>query len=137
MKAPARIGWLPAVVLVGVAYLLAGFVFGALAKTAASNQTRVAWRLAAWVISAVAFAAHIGYEQVQLGSSRRSTALHAALAVALGALGLAAAASLHAQATHRHFPIAALGIWPIMTGVPAFVVALAAAALLARGRRSI
>lgn len=128
--------WFRAVPFLAVLYLAAGIVFAALAKSAASNQVRVAWRLAAWVISAAAFAAHIGYEHVRLRSSPRTTALHASLAVGLGAFALAIAASLHAQATHQHFPAFALAAWPVMTALPAFVVALAAAAVLTRARRS-
>jgi hypothetical protein len=119
------------VLLVGVLYLVAGLIAAALAKSAASNQIRVAWRLAAWVISAVGFATHIGYEQIRLRSSPRTTALHAALAVALGAFGLAVAARLHSQ----HFPGFALVLWPVITALLAFAVALAAAAVLARARR--
>jgi TRAP-type C4-dicarboxylate transport system permease small subunit len=87
------------------------------------------------VISAAAFAAHIAYEHVRLRNSPSTTALHASFAVALGAFGLAVAASLHAQTTHQHFPAVALAIWPIMTALPAFVVAWAAAAVLARMRK--
>jgi len=129
--------WVRAVLLVGVLYLAAGLVFGALAGSAGSDQVRVAWRLAAWVISAAAFAAHIVYEQVRLRSSSRTTALHASLAAGLGAFGLAVAARLHAQATQHHFPAVAIAIWPVMTALPAFVVALAAAAVLTRARRSV
>jgi hypothetical protein len=96
----------------------------------------VAWRLAAWVISAVAYAAHIGYENVRLRSSPATTAFHVALAVALGAFGLAVAASLHSRTTHHHFPAFALAVWPVATAVPAFVVALVAAVLLTQARRS-
>ena len=128
--------WFRAVLFLAVLYLAAGIVFAALAKSAESNQVRVGWRLAAWVISAAAFAAHIGYEHVRLRSSPRTTALHASLAVGLGAFALAIAASLHAQATHQHFPAFALAAWPVMTALPAFVVALAAAAVLTRARRS-
>jgi hypothetical protein len=70
-----------------------------------------------------------------LRSSIRTTALHAALAVGLGAFGLAVAATFHAQRTHHHFPAVALVIWPVATALPAFVVALAAAAVLSRVRR--
>lgn len=122
--------------IVGIVYLAAGLVFAALAKSAGSNQVRVAWRLAAWVISAVAFASHIGYEQVRLRSSPVTTAFHAALAVGLGAFGLAVSASLHAHATHAHFPAFALAAWPVLTALPAFLVALAAAAVLKRMRAS-
>jgi vacuolar-type H+-ATPase subunit I/STV1 len=135
MNTTGHLRWLRAALLVGVLYLVAGLVFAALAKSAASNQVRVAWRLAAWLISAAGFATHIGYEQIRLRSSPRITALHVCLAVGLGAFGLAVAATLHARETQQHFPAAALAIWPVMTALPAFVVALAAAALLKRARR--
>ena len=137
MNATGHMRWVRAVLLVGVLYLAAGLVFGALAGSAGSDQVRVAWRLAAWVISAAAFAAHIVYEQVRLRSSSRTTALHASLAAGLGAFGLAVAARLHAQATQHHFPAIAIAIWPVMTALPAFVVALAAAAVLTRARRNV
>ena len=137
MNATGHMRWVRAVLLVGILYLAAGLVFGALAGSAGSNQVRVAWRLAAWLISAAAFAAHIVYEQVRLRSSSRTTALHAALAAGLGAFGLAVAARLHAQATQHHFPAIAIAIWPVMTALPAFVVALAAAAVLTRARRNV
>ena len=137
MNATGHMRWVRAVLLVGILYLAAGLVFGALAGSAGSDQVRVAWRLAAWVISAAAFAAHIVYEQIRLRSSLRTTALHAALAAGLGAFGLAVAAKLHAQATQHHFPAIAIAIWPVMTALPAFVVALAAAAVLTRARRNV
>jgi hypothetical protein len=136
MNTTGHFRWIRAVLIVGIVYLAAGIVFAALAGSAGSNQVRVAWRLAAWVISAVAFAAHIGYEHVRLRSSKATTALHAAFAVGLGAFGLAVSASLHAQATHNHFPAFALAVWPVLTALPAFVVALAVAALLTRVRPS-
>lgn len=137
MNATGHMRWVRAVLLVGILYLAAGLGFGALARSAGSNQIRGAWRLAAWVISAAAFAAHIVYEQVRLRSSSRTTALHAALAAGLGAFGLAVAARLHAQATQHHFPAIAIAIWTVMTALPAFVVALAAAAVLTRARRNV
>jgi hypothetical protein len=137
MNATGHMRWVRAVLLVGILYLAAGLGFGALARSAGSNQVRDAWRLAAWAISAAAFAAHIVYEQVRLRSSSRTTALHASLAAGLGAFGLAVAARLHAQATQHHFPAIAIAIWPVMTALPAFVVALAAAAVLTRARRSV
>jgi len=90
------------------------------------------WRLAAWMASAAVYAAHIGYEHYRLDNSPRSTALHAALAVALGGFGLAVSASLHS----RHPLVLALALWPIITGLPAFLVALAVGAVLARFARS-
>jgi hypothetical protein len=136
MNATRNLRWLGAVLIVGALYLVAGLVSAGLAKSAASDQARVAWRLAAWAISAVAFAAHIGYEHVRLRSPSRTTALHVSLAVALGAFGLAVAATLHAHEMHKHFPAFALVLWPVLIALPAFVVALAAAAVLTRARRS-
>jgi hypothetical protein len=137
MNATGNIRWVRAALLVGVLYLVAGLGFGELARLASSNQVREAWRLAAWAISAAAFAAHVGYEHFRLRSPPKITAFHAALAVALGAFGLAVAAALHGRAVHRPFPAFALAVWPIATAVPAFVVALIVAAVLTRVRRSV
>src|SRR6266516_4913870 len=125
MDTSGRLRWLRAVLLLGAVYLVTGITFAALAHGAGSNQMRVTWRLAAWVISAAAFAAHIGYEQVRLRSSPGTTALHASLAVAIGAFALAVAANVHAQAAsvHQHSHTLALLAWPVVTAVPAFVVA--------------
>jgi hypothetical protein len=59
------------------------------------------------------------------------------MSVGLGAFGLAAAANIHALIAgtgNQRLLALALVIWPIITGVPAFIVALAAAAGLARIR---
>lgn len=130
---------LRAILLAGAVYVVAGILFGALAGQAAATQVRVAWRLAAWAVSAVVFGAHIAYEQVRLRSSPSVTALHAASAAGLGAFGLAVAANVHAwTTTPRHYLLIlklSLAIWPIITALPAFVVAFVAALLLARVRR--
>src|SRR5205823_2850541 len=136
MSTRGQLRWLRAALPVGILYLVAGIVFAALAKSAGSHQLVVAWRLTAWLISAAAFAAHIWYENVRLRSSPTTTAFHAAVAVAWGAFGLAVAASFHAQSTHQHFPAFALAAWPLVTALPSFLVALAAAAVLTRARRS-
>src|SRR5712691_13453865 len=105
MDTSRRLRWLRTVLLVGVVYLVTGITFAALAHGAGSNQLRVTWRLAAWVISAAAFAAHIWHEHARLRSSAWTTAFHASLGVALGAFGLAVAANVHALAAssqHSH-----------------------------------
>ena len=127
--------WVRALMLVAVAYAAIGIVFAALAVDA--HHVR-AWRLAGWVASAVVAAAHIWYEHYRLGSSPRPTALHAAGAVALGAFGLALAANVHwlVAGTHgQRPPLLALPVWPVVTALPAFLAALAIAAVLARFRR--
>src|ERR1700694_382038 len=134
MNATGRLRWFWAVLFLGALYFVAGIVFAGLARSAVSNQMRAAWRLTAWLISAVGFAAHIRYEHVLLRRSARTTALHVALAVGLGAFALAVSASLHGRATQHPFPSIALAIWPVLTALPAFIVALTVAALLTRGR---
>ena len=129
--------WVRAMTLVAVAYVVIGIVFGALAASADPNHVRL-WRLAAWLASAAVAAAQIGYEHYRLGSSPRPTALHAAGAVALGAFGLAVAANIHslfAATRDQHLPLLALVAWPVITALPAFIVALAVAAVLARFSR--
>jgi hypothetical protein len=135
MNASGRKFCVGAVILVGIAYFVVGFVFAALANPSVSDQVRV-WRLAAWVVSAAVFAAHIGYEHFRLGNSPRATALHAAVAVAVGAFLLAVAATAHASVVVSHAPywrfLLALVVWPIITALPAFLVAFVAGAMLAR-----
>ena len=92
------------------------------------------WRLGAWVASAALFAFHIGYQHYRRAATTLGTALHAAMAVAVGALLLAIAATIHAATVPSHAPysryLLALVIWPIITALPAFLVALAAAWVL-------
>src|SRR5213596_1062334 len=131
MDVSGRRLWVCAMILVAVSYVVIGIGFAALAK---SDHVRL-WRLAAWVASALVAAAHIGYEHYRLGSSPRPTALHAAGAVALGAFGLAVAANVHwlfAETHGQRSPVLALPVWPVIAGIPAFLVALAVAAVLAR-----
>ena len=123
--------------LVAVAYVVIGVGFGELDNSADANVV-LFWRLAAWVACAAVAAAQIGFEHYRLGSSPRRTALHAAGAVALGAFGLALAANIHSLLAGTHAGmhgqrlLIALFAWPVITAVPAFVAALAAAAVLTR-----
>lgn len=130
-----------AVLLLGALYFAVGILFGEFAGRATSHQMRDAWRWAAWIVSAIAFGAHIVYEQVRLRALPKTAALHVASAAGLGAFGLAAAANVHGWTlSPPHYSLLltlSLAIWPIMTALPAFVVALAGAVLLARARRSV
>ena len=120
-----------AVLAIGVVYALVGIVF-------ATPTSHVGvWRLAAWGVSAVAYAAHIAYERFRLRSSAPSGALRVAMAVALGAFGLAVGANIHSLSgastdQHRRLLLLALVIWPVITALPAFLVALAAGGVLTR-----
>jgi hypothetical protein len=127
----SRQPWVWAVAVLGIAYAAVGVLF---ALPATHVQV---WRLAAWVVCAIAYAAHIAYERFRLKSSPPLGALHVALAVALGAFGLAVAANIHSlssgsTAQHRQLLLLSLGIWPVITALPAFLVALGISAVLAR-----
>jgi hypothetical protein len=130
--------WIAAVLIVGAFYLLSGLVFGELAGRATDRPMVVAWRLAAWGTSGIAFGAHIVYEVFRLRHTRGITALHTTYAVVLGCFGLAAAALARALATGTGSPrllAIALVAWPVLAGLPAFLVSLGTAAVLTRVQR--
>lgn len=130
MSASGQQSWFGKAVLIGVLYSAIGVVFAL-----PHNQVRV-WRLAAWVISAAVYGAHIGYEHFRRRNSPSSTALHVAVAAGIGGFVLAVAAIVHSlfvtPGYHRSRIILALVVWPVFVGVPAFLVALAVTAVLAR-----
>lgn len=131
MDDSGRQRWLSTAILVGVLYLAVGIASAALAGAAASNQMRFFWRLSAFVISAVVFAAHIAYEHFRVRNTARPTAWHASLAVAFGAFALALVANIHdlgSASGYRPRMLIALVAWPLLTAVPAFIVALVVAA---------
>ncbi|HZS08040.1 MAG TPA: hypothetical protein VFD58_24610 [Blastocatellia bacterium] len=139
MDASGRQPWLRRALFPGIVYSIVGIVFGTLVNPSVSSQGRFMWRLAAWVISAAVYAAHIGYEHFRMGNPPRSTALHVAVGVAVGAFALAVAAIVHslwAASGNLRLLMVALVAWPVITALPAFLVALAAAAVLARLTRS-
>jgi hypothetical protein len=131
-----RQSWVRTAVLIGIGYALVGIVFAGPATHAQ------AWRLAAWMVSAIGYAAHIAYERFRLRNSPGLAALHVACAVALGAFGLAVGANMHSLSAgstsqHRQLLLLALGIWPVMTALPAFLVALVINVVLARALGSV
>lgn len=117
-------------------YLIAGLVSAAMAARATSHQAVLAWRLAAWCVSALTFGVHIFYEVVRLRVLPQVTAYRAGLAAALAALGLAVAANIRNMTTSDARPstimLLSLAIWPVMTMLPAFLVGLLAATALRR-----
>jgi hypothetical protein len=129
MDAIGRQSWFGTATVIGVLYGVIGIVFAL-----PSNQVRM-WRLAAWVASAAVYATHIAYEHFRLRTSSRSTALHVAVAVAIGGFALAVAATIHSLVAPPNYARSrfalALVVWPVITALPAFLVALAASAVLA------
>jgi hypothetical protein len=137
--ASGRRRWVRTAVVVGAGYFVIGTIFATLAKSAVADPGRVAWRLTAWLVCAALYAAHIAFEHWRLGSGARSMAMHAALAVAVGGFALAVAGLVHSLQVGAHREaswLLALVLWPLVTAVPAFLVALVAGAVLARFRRS-
>ncbi len=134
MKRPAldrQRSWVPGVILVGVLYAFVGIAFAI-----PTTDVRL-WRLGAWAISALAYGAHLGFEQFLLGNRPRSVAGHVALAAALGAFGMAVGANIHSLAVpstdrQRQLLLIALLAWPAITAVPAFLVGLGASSVLRR-----
>lgn len=127
MNEPRPQPWIRAALLIGVVYFVIGKVF-----SLPADHVQV-WRLAAWLVSAAAYAAHIWYEHFTLRNSPRFAALHVAVAVAIGAFALAVAAMIHSlttTSTIRPMWLLAVVLWPILTGVPAFLGAFVIGSLL-------
>ena len=130
MNASGTKTWIGVVILAGVVFFVVGRVF------ALPTGNVKLWRLAAWAVSGAVYTAHISYEHFRLHNRPRVTAQHAALGVALGAFFLAVAATVHALSAVSHAAywryLLAFVLWPGVTAVPAFLIALAAAAMLDR-----
>lgn len=138
MDNSSRRRWLVTAIFAGAVYSAVGRAAAALAAAATSDQMQFFWRLSAFLISAVLFAAHIAHEHFRFHNKALPTASHASVAVAFGAFGLALMANLNELGSTSGFrprmliaPIA----WPILTAVPAFIVALTLAAGLGLMRR--
>lgn len=109
------------------AALLAGVTYTAIGLTS--------WRVAAFVVSGIVFAMHIGYERFRRRNPARLTAWHASVGAAVGGFGLAVAANIHelgSATAYRPKLAVALVAWPLLTGVPAFLAALVVATGLVR-----
>ena len=133
-----RSRWIRTVILVGVVYGVVGITTGTLAGMAASSRAQFLWRLSAFVISGVVFAGHIAYEHFRVRSPARRAAWHTSLAIALGAFLVALVANIHdlgSPSGYRPIMLIALVVWPLGTGVPAFIVALVLAAAIGKTRR--
>jgi len=134
MDRPADQRWLRMTIFFAILYPVVGITFA----FAASKGMVVFWRLAAWLACVAAFAVHLWYEHARLQSPPRRAALHVSLAVALGAFLLAVWINVHAYwsaAGHpRPIVLLALVLFPVVTGAPAFVVALIVTSLLVRRR---
>jgi len=114
--------WFGIAVLVGIVYGAVGVLL------AIPSDHAHLWRLAAWAISAAIYCLQIGYEHFRLRNSFLASSFHVAVAVAIGGFTLAVAAFVHSFLIPPPYPRSrfhvALVVWPVVTGVPAFLVAL-------------
>ena len=139
MEASIRKGWLLSASLIGALYFLIGVAFSAFARWDASIATQETWNRLAFLLSGILFLIHLGHEHFRFRHSARITATHVAIAVAIGAFGLALMANIHDLSSPSGFRprmLVALLAWPLLTGVPAFIVALIVTAGLTLGLKS-
>ena len=122
------------ILLAAAAYVLIGTGTSLLGAAVSSSAAGKAWRLAAWLLSLVVFGVHFAIERDR-HPRRVRVAARVALAVAIGAFGVAALGPIR---THWGEParlklvLLSLVAWPVLTGVPAFVVALLGGIVLDR-----
>ena len=131
MESPRIRLWLWPGLLAAVLYLCIGALFAALAASATVGSARTLARVLAWVVSVIVLLFHVRHEQSHHNSIVRS-ALYAASGIAFGAFLLAACVIGRLQAVGAAHALnwLALVVWPVATSVPAFLLALAAAATL-------
>ena len=125
------------VLLAGAAYVLVGTTTAMLAGRASSPVAVKGWRTVAWLLSLAVFGIHVAYVRGR-GDRRLSVALQVALGVAVGALGLAALGPVRthwADASRLKLVALSLLLWPLLTGIPAFVATLLAGFILDRVAR--
>ena len=123
------------IILLGVVYMTIGIATAALAGAAGSSAGVTGWRLTAWILSAAVFLWHIVVSRPRHGDSAVHSATRVALAVALGACLLAIAGPVRSHWGEPHpgrLLLLAVVLWPVITGLPAFLVALVAEHLLGR-----
>ena len=122
------------VLLAGAGYVIVGTATAALAAMASSPSGVKAWRLLAWLLSLVIFGVHFAIER-RRGPRAVTVAMNVALAVALGAFVLAAVGPLRSHwgdPSRVKLAFLSLVAWPMLTGIPAFLVALVASSVLDR-----
>ena len=125
MPSPTRHHEAGIILLAGVAYVLIGVGTSILAAGVSSSVGGKAWRLAAWLLSLLVFAGHLAVERSR-DARRVRVAARVALAVAIGAFGVAALGPLRmhwGEPARVRLVMLSLVAWPLLTAVPAFVVA--------------
>jgi uncharacterized membrane protein YjfL (UPF0719 family) len=135
MKTSDRQSWLRAMLIASILYIVIGIIFPLFSKSSATNSLPNIWRVISFLVSAVVFGIHIGYEHSRLNKTPLIIAFHTALAVAIGTIALAVFAYIRvllASSNSHSTILIAILIWPIVTGILSFLVALVAAVIITR-----
>jgi len=112
-----------------------GMVTTILSRSSTSPAGGVRWRLAAWAVSFAIFGAHILISRHQPGRSVRQAAGQVAIAVAAATCVLALAGPVRSHWGQPHatrIALLSVVLWPVLTGIPSYVVALVAGLVLDR-----
>ena len=115
------------VLVAAAAYVVVGLLTAALAGRAATNHGTITWRLVAWLLSLIIFVAHLAFSRRSRRLSVPIGAWNVALAVAVAAFVLAAVGPVRSHWRDAHMlriAVSSLVAWPLLAGVPAFLVAL-------------
>ena len=123
------------VLIAALLYGLVGWGTAALARSAAGSAGVKVWRLTAWLSSVVIFVGHILYDRYKLSDSASRTARMAAFSVMIAVFALAIIGPVLAHRNSADFwrsGVLSVLLWPLLTGIPAFIVALAIASLAGR-----
>ncbi len=121
------------VLVAALAYAIIGVLTAELSASA-TGVMHQGWRLVAWILSALVFVIHVWLMRLKRNQPVRRSALLAALGAGCGGFLLAAAANVHSAVTHtgrRGLVGLALLVWPLAIFIPAFVVALMLATVMA------
>jgi hypothetical protein len=117
-----------AIVVFGLACLAIGMASALVSNPMPASAPRTALRLAALLLGMVAFISQMRFEVIRLQRAPRVAALKVSSAIALGVFLLAVFANICAWKASSSSPslLLALLIWPAVSGVLAFLVALPA-----------
>ncbi|MDH4107628.1 MAG: hypothetical protein OEW35_04880 [Gammaproteobacteria bacterium] len=121
----------------GLAYFGLGVSSALISNPLQSELGQASIRVGIFLVGIAVYVSHIRIELAGLPGRPRAAALLVALGVASGTFLLAVyAVSMALWETSRVGTalLAALVIWPVATGIPAFLVALLAGAIRARAR---
>lgn len=116
------------------AYVVAGILTAQFARSSTSIEGRASWRLAAWGISLLVYGLQFAVERLRFHRTALRSAANTAAAVAIAALALAAWGPVRAHwgAAGQNRALMSLLLWPVVMGLPSFVLALGMGAVVGR-----